>query len=1146
MPNKTKNKKKITLPIIIGLVVIFAVAISVGIWFTMRETETIGEESIHISSSIAKSIYRGGSGRLEAKRSNIDGSVDIPVNDVTFTSSHPQILSFNGEGTTKTNPCAFSITNDEKAFADTFKYGDSVIVTVVCGNLYDDIHIKITDATEWTVVFDYPDADNIGQWKKQPITVYEGYTVEQSGVEEPDLSAWENFDCRWIIGDTDEEYDTAKPYVWHDDIEVKAKLSGKITLKDELNNSTIADYGNVVVGQSFNIDSSRSGLNKGDTKDGWRFDGWYPNINSNELENGVKDGEFFSVSDTLYAKWTSEIKFEVSLAEGATESLGTPKIDNIVIGNLPVVYGGKLDVLPYVDYTYPTKISATTWMTDEYGAGNPISDYIQDGNYIGKAEQKYYNRTEIVIDFHDDLTNSTVSRSVVYGAHFVEDFPRFEKKGWIMESSWNVANIGEVSEQYIKEEYKYNLNRTTTCEAIWYVTIQYNADIGKISGVYGENNKTYTVRYDEILNLDTPSSGNGSSWAFSGWYDNVELSGDAIGRVNTASHDFIELVDRNVRLIDGEYRLPLYTKWCSDVTLDYKNGRTSKVLVTYGTEIGNKLPTNNPDVIGDPPEGYEYAIGNEYWKTEEGIPIASNTVEFPLHMDKLIYQWKGLEYTVVLDHNNPGVGAINGAYGEPITATYGEKLVNKTNYVPTTDEHMFGGYYYKNPDNLYYNANMIGCRPWDIIPINGSSVILSALWVSSQCVVILDPVIPYNQGYNDKNGTDKIGVGLNHAMPNGYTAPTRAGYTFKGYYDNKDYTGTPYYDANMNGKRNWEKNVKTATLYAKWEANPITAKANVPKFEKIPIGDTHRSDVEVWNGSGNYNYEITSSSHPGVDANLGCDGLLYRLGVKSKNKDCSGTVKIKVTDNRTGQTASCQVTYSTEQSPCVVPGTLITLADRSQKPVEKLIGDEMLLVWNIYTGKFDVAPILFIDSDDETTYEIINLYFSDGTTVKVISEHGFWDYNLNEWVFLRDDAAQYIGHWFNKQSTDSQGDLVNIRVQLTNVVITEEITSAWSPVTFGHLCYYVNGMLSMPGATEGFINIFEVNPETMKVDEAQMTADIEKYGLFTYEDFAEYIPEEVFYAFNGQYLKVAMGKGLLTWDDIYALIDRYQKFWQQI
>ena len=86
----------------------------------------------------------------------------------------------------------------------------------------------------------------------------------------------------------------------------------------------------------------------------------------------------------------------------------------------------------------------------------------------------------------------------------------------------------------------------------------------------------------------------------------------------------------------------------------------------------------------------------------------------------------------------------------------------------------------------------------------------------------------------------------------------------------------------------------------------------------------------------------------------------------------------------------------------------------------------------------------------------------------------------------------------------------------------------------------------MPVATEGFINIFEVNPETMKVDEAQMTADIEKYGLFTYEDFAEYIPEEVFYAFNGQYLKVAMGKGLLTWVDIYALIDRYQKFWQQI
>ena len=129
---------------------------------------------------------------------------------------------------------------------------------------------------------------------------------------------------------------------------------------------------------------------------------------------------------------------------------------------------------------------------------------------------------------------------------------------------------------------------------------------------------------------------------------------------------------------------------------------------------------------------------------------------------------------------------------------------------------------------------------------------------------------------------------------------------------------------------------------------------------------------------------------------------------------------------------------------------------------------------------FDVAPILFIDSDPVSSYEIIKLTFSDGTFVKVIDEHAFFDMTLNKYVFLRDDAEQYIGHTFNKQTVDENGENIWTAVTLTDVTVYTETTTAWSPVTYGHLCYYVNGMLSMPGATEGFINIFEVDPSTKR------------------------------------------------------------------
>lgn len=115
-------------------------------------------------------------------------------------------------------------------------------------------------------------------------------------------------------------------------------------------------------------------------------------------------------------------------------------------------------------------------------------------------------------------------------------------------------------------------------------------------------------------------------------------------------------------------------------------------------------------------------------------------------------------------------------------------------------------------------------------------------------------------------------------------------------------------------------------------------------------------------------------------------------------------------------------------------------------------------------------------------------------------------------------------------------------MQLIDVKIKTETVASYSPVTYGHLCYYVNGMLSMPGATEGLINIFEVDSNTMKFNGEAMAADIAKYGLLKYEEVADIMTEEVFNAFNGQYLAVSIGKGLITWDEVIDLLASYSIF----
>ncbi len=263
---------------------------------------------------------------------------------------------------------------------------------------------------------------------------------------------------------------------------------------------------------------------------------------------------------------------------------------------------------------------------------------------------------------------------------------------------------------------------------------------------------------------------------------------------------------------------------------------------------------------------------------------------------------------------------------------------------------------------------------------------------------------------------------------------------------------------------------------------------------------------------------------------------------KDKMGEVISTDSMSVEDYKTKYGITVEV--SMDKGSCLAAGSLITLANGDMVPVETLTGNEMLLVWDLKTGSFDSAPILFVDVDSAQEYEIVNLSFSDGTNVKVISEHGFWDFDLNKYVYLDRNAAQYLGHFFNKQTTDENGDMVWSKVQLVGVELTTEYTAAYSPVTYSHLCYYVNGMLSMPGGIDGLFNIFEVDGETMKYDETKMQADIEKYGLFTYEEFVELVPvtEEVFNAFNGEYLKVAIGKGLIGVSDLNALATRYARF----
>ena len=113
---------------------------------------------------------------------------------------------------------------------------------------------------------------------------------------------------------------------------------------------------------------------------------------------------------------------------------------------------------------------------------------------------------------------------------------------------------------------------------------------------------------------------------------------------------------------------------------------------------------------------------------------------------------------------------------------------------------------------------------------------------------------------------------------------------------------------------------------------------------------------------------------------------------------------------------------------------------------------------------------------------------------------------------------------------------------LIDAYVQEEYTMCYELPSYYHLNFFTENILSMPGGLKGLFNIFEYS-ETLQYDQELMEQDINTYGLFTIEEFEPLgVTEEMFNAYAGKYLKVALGKGILTEEYLMYLIERYGKY----
>jgi hypothetical protein len=220
---------------------------------------------------------------------------------------------------------------------------------------------------------------------------------------------------------------------------------------------------------------------------------------------------------------------------------------------------------------------------------------------------------------------------------------------------------------------------------------------------------------------------------------------------------------------------------------------------------------------------------------------------------------------------------------------------------------------------------------------------------------------------------------------------------------------------------------------------------------------------------------------------------------------------------------------------CLAEGSMITLADGSKKAVEELRKGDLVMSFDHVTGQLTNKEVIIVVKTAQENYAKNTFIFDDGTELATINEHGIFDLNLNQYVNIDEfNYEQYLGH--NFVAIDEHGNISTKK--LVDVVTVHESGYKYDIVTEGTLNYVAEDTLSVTHVLVDVINSFDFG-ENLAYDQVKMQEDIEKYGLYTYDEWKEYCDISVFDQYNIPVMKVGISKGLYTKEYIISLINTY-------
>ena len=584
------------------------------------------------------------------------------------------------------------------------------------------------------------------------------------------------------------------------------------------------------------------------TRDGYTFEGYYTAANggtqyidaTGKLTSSASTTQF-TAAGTLYAHWSKPVS-ELTNSVSPTSYI----YDGTAKSPTPTVKDGTTTLVKNTDYTIAFTNNTNVGTAVATITGSNVYNATTKAYYTGTATVNYaINNAKITFNASTGgvITGTTTSKALYTkkGATSLytgvqntttSSVPTASKVGYSF-AGWYTAASGGTK--------VLNADGTFTSSAVSGYTTTNAWDVTANKTLYAQYTKNnYTLTFDAnggSVSTTTKSVQYGTTYAdlptptrtgytFKGWYADLTTSSDYINYGREYNHTNAISIHTTV----------YSSNWSSATGKIYSS--TESGGIQLGIDSGKFIVY-----------GYDSGVGYKNFTSNTTLAsLSAGWHDFDFVFDgEYVY----LYIDGTLDKKSAAFSSGKLGYNGTNSLFVGAEAVAS----PTAPSgYNFNGYIGNIVINN--NSNLVSSTTYNSFSAPAQDLTLYARWEANTYTVSFSP----NGGTGGQSANVTATYGS--AMPTiSTTAPTRAGYTFQGWYDNADCTATgakKYYNADGTSAATWDKTAAT-TLYAGWidDISPVVVTTTPSTtWDLENYVDFNATDA----GSGIVGYNITTST----------------------------------------------------------------------------------------------------------------------------------------------------------------------------------------------------------------------------------------------------------------------------------------------